>query len=98
MAVMMIARFDGDVASMTRAYDEAHRRIMDGGGAPGELRHHCAVSDSALYIVGVWESEEMLRSRIEGPELNNLLRSIGFPTFDTADITILRVHAVEPPL
>lgn len=95
---MLVARFDGDVESLMRAYDEAHRMIMESGGPPGELRHHCAVSDSALYIIGVWESEEKLLSRIKGPELTRTLLSVGFPSFETADITILQLHATEPPL
>lgn len=50
MAVVLIARFPGDVAELTRAYDEAHRGIIGGGGAPGELRHHCATDQDALYL------------------------------------------------
>ena len=56
------------------------------------------MSDSALYIIGVWESEEKLLSRIKGPELTRTLLSVGFPSFETADITILQLHATEPPL
>lgn len=48
MAVVLMAKFTEDVAQLTRAYDEAHRIIMERGGAPGELRHHCAISDDAL--------------------------------------------------
>ena len=29
---MLVARFDGDVESLMRAYDEAHRMIMESGG------------------------------------------------------------------
>ena len=56
MAVLLIARFSGDIAELTRAYDRAHAMIMAAGGAEqfGELRHHCATSQDALYIVGVW--------------------------------------------
>lgn len=98
MHVMLIARFDGDVERLKRAYDDAHRLIMERGGPPGELRHHCAFDDHALYIVGVWESEEHLRRRLDSKELKGPLAETGFPSFDTADITILRLHAVEPPL
>ena len=65
MAVMLIARFDGDVATLTQAYDRAHALIMSRGGATGvgELRHHCAIGDGALYIIGVWETEERVRRR-----------------------------------
>ena len=60
MAVLLIARFSGDVADLTRAYDRGHAMIMAAGGAEqfGELRHHCAISQDALYIVGVWQSED----------------------------------------
>ena len=33
MAVLLIARFSGDVAELTRAYDGAHAMIMAVGGA-----------------------------------------------------------------
>src|SRR6476620_3977777 len=59
MPALLIARFRGDVGQLTRAYDRAHKTIMEAGGAPGELRHHCAVGDDSLYLVGVWESEEL---------------------------------------
>ena len=32
-AVVVIARFDGDVERLKRAYDDAHRLIMERGGA-----------------------------------------------------------------
>jgi hypothetical protein len=46
VAVLLIARFSGDVAELTRAYDRAHAMIMAAGGTEqfGELRHHCATS------------------------------------------------------
>jgi hypothetical protein len=42
MAVMLIARFDGDVRQLQQAYGRAHALIMSRGGATGagELRHH----------------------------------------------------------
>ena len=43
MPVLLIARWDGDVEVLKEAYDRAHRLIMERGGPPGELRHHCAV-------------------------------------------------------
>jgi quinol monooxygenase YgiN len=98
MAVVLIARFAGDVAQLTRAYDEAHRIIMERGGAPGELRHHCATNDDALYLIGVWESEERLRTRFASAEFEETLASAGFPSPKTAEVTVLRLHAIEPPL
>lgn len=98
MPVVLIARFRGDVAQLTRTYDVAHKAIMDVGGPPGELRHHCAVDDDSLYIIGVWESEEALRTRFAGDELKQTLAESGFPSMDQAELTILRLHAVEPPL
>lgn len=99
MAVMLIARFDGDVRDLTDAYDRAHALIMRRGGAVpiGELRHHCAISDDALYIIGVWESEEQVRTRWSSDEFKRLLASVGFPA-EPADMTILCLHAIEPPL
>jgi hypothetical protein len=49
MAVMLIARFDGDVDELRPAYDRAHALIMSRGGATGagELRHHCAIGEGA---------------------------------------------------
>ena len=98
MAVMLIARFDGDVEELTQAYDRAHRVIMERGGAPGELRHHCAVGDGALYLVGVWESEEILQARFASDEFEKILASAGFPSPRTAELTILKLHAIEPAL
>jgi hypothetical protein len=100
MAVMLIARFDGDVRDLKAAYDRGHALIMQRGGARrvGELRHHCAVGDEALYIIGVWESEELLRTRWASDEFDELLTSVGFPSPRTADITVLDLHATEPPL
>ncbi len=71
---------------------------MDGGGPPGELRHHCAVGDDSLYIVGVWESEEAMRSRFGSQPMREALAHAGFPPMDQAEITVLRLHAIEPAL
>ncbi len=98
MAVILIARFAGDVDALTRAYDEAHQTIMERGGAPGELRHHCAIGEDALYLIGVWESEEKLRTRFASREFEEVLTSAGFPSPNTAEITVLQLHAIEPPL
>jgi len=98
MAVVLIAKFAGDVTQLTRAYDEAHRIIMERGGGPGELRHHCAISDDALWLIGVWESEDRLRTRFASPEFEETLASVGFPSPKTAELTILQLHAIEPPL
>jgi hypothetical protein len=100
MAVMLIARFDGDGSQLAQAYDRAHALIMSRGGATGvgELRHHCAIGEDALYIIGVWESEEHVRSRWASEEFEHLLTSVGFPSPRTADIMVLQLHAIEPPL
>jgi heme-degrading monooxygenase HmoA len=95
---MLIARFDGDVDSLKRAYDEAHRLIMERGGPPGELRHHCAHNDQALYIISVWESEDHLQRRFFSDEFRATLAATGFPSFESADTTLLQLHATEPPL
>jgi hypothetical protein len=97
---MLIARFDGDVTDLAQAYDRAHALIMSQGGAvpSGELRHHCATSDNSLYIIGVWESEHHVRRRWSSEEFKNTLMSVGFPSPDQAEITILQLHAIEPPL
>ena len=100
MAVVLIARFDGDVRQLTQAYDRAHAIIMSRGGATsfGELRHHRAVSGDALFIIGVWESEEHARSRWSSAQFAATLTSVGFPAPQTAQLSILRLHAIEPPL
>lgn len=97
---MLIARFDGDVRQLVEAYDRAHSLIMSRGGATpiGELRHHCAVGEGALYIIGVWESEERVRHRWSDPAFAETLASVGFPSPSTAKIDILQLHAIEPPL
>jgi len=100
MPAMLIARFDGDVDELKAAYDRAHEVIMSRGGAVpiGELRHHCAIGDDALYVIGVWESQERIRTRWASNEFKDLLTSVGFPSPDSAEITILELHATEPPL
>lgn len=100
MAVVLIARFEGDVHQLTQAYDRGHALIMSRGGATafGELRHHCAISDNALFIIGVWDSEEHARSRWSSPELEATLTSVGFPSPTAAQLSILQLHAIEPPL
>jgi hypothetical protein len=96
---MLIARFDGDVEQLTAAYDKAHELIMSRGGAVpvGELRHHCATSRDALFIIGVWESEEAIRARWSSQQFKQLLTSVGLPSTPT-QMTILDLHAIEPPL
>ena len=100
MAVMLIARFDGDVRELTDAYDRAHALIMERGGAvpSGELRHHCATAENALYIIGVWESEAHVRRRWSSDEFREALTSVGFPAPERASMTILDLHVTEPPL
>jgi hypothetical protein len=100
VAVRLIARFDGDVDQLKGAYDRAHALIMSRGGATGvgELRHHCAIGEGALYIIGVWESEERVRTRWASEDFEDVLTSVGFPSPKTAETTILELHATEPPL
>lgn len=99
MPVMLIARFEGNVDELTAAYDKAHALIMRRGGAVpiGELRHHCATSEDSLYIIGVWESESHVRARWSDENFKNVLDSVGFPPTPT-EMTILQLHAIEPPL
>ncbi len=100
MVSMLIAKFDGDVQELTVAYDRAHTLIMSRGGAvpSGELRHHCATDDDSLYIIGVWESEAHIRRRWSSDEFKDTMRSVGFPSPEQAQMTILHLHAIEPPL
>ena len=100
MPVLLIARFEGDLDDLVPAYDRAHALIMSRGGAvpSGELRHHCATDADSLYIIGVWQSEEHIRTRWSSAEFKDMLVSVGFPAPESADITILRLHAMEPPL
>jgi hypothetical protein len=98
--VVLIARFEGNVEDLREAYDRAHALIMSRGGATrfGELRHHCAIGENALYIIGVWESEDQARRRWTSPEFDKTLTSAGFPSPRDADLTILELHATEPAL
>ena len=100
VAAMLIARFGGDVERLKDAYDRTHAVILSRGGATsfGELRHFCAVGNDALYIIGVWESEERIRSRWSSDELEQTLVSGGFPSPKSAEMTILHLHNSEPPL
>jgi hypothetical protein len=100
MVAMLIARFHGDVEELSAAYDRVHALIMSGGGAApsGELRHHCAVGEESLYIVGVWESEDHIRRRWSSDGFRQLLTSVGFPSPEQAELMILQLHAIEPAL
>src|SRR5438552_16734679 len=100
MAAMLSARFGGDVDQLKEAYDRAHNLIVSREGATsfGELRHHCAVSDEALYIVGVWDSEESIRTRWSSEEFEETLISVGFPSPKTAEMTIIKQHTIYPTL
>jgi quinol monooxygenase YgiN len=98
MPVVAIARFAGNVDELRRAYDRAHELIMAQPGPPiGEVRHHCALGEDALYLIGVWESEERIRTRFASPAFEELLESVGFPSPKTAEVEILQLHATEPP-
>lgn len=97
--VVLIARFDGNVEQLRQAYDLAHERLKNQPGpAAGELRHHCAMGDNALYLVGIWESERRARERFASDEFEHTLVSAGFPSPKKADLTILELHATEPAL
>lgn len=74
-------------------------QIMSRGGAvpSGELRHHCATDGQSLYIIGVWESAEHVHRRWSSDEFHDTLESVGFPPSPT-EMTILELHAIEPPL
>jgi hypothetical protein len=100
MVAMLIARFRGDVEELTAAYDRAHALIMSHGGAvpSGELRHHCATGEDSLYIIGVWESEDHIRRRWSSDDFEEALTSVGFPSPEQAEMTILHLHETEPPL
>jgi hypothetical protein len=100
MVAILIAKFEGDVKELTAAYDRAHALIMSRGGAvaSGELRHHCATDAECLYIIGVWESAAQIRRRWSSDEFKDTLTSVGFPSPDEAEMTILHLHAIEPPL
>jgi len=50
------------------------------------------------FLIGVWESEELLRTRFASDGFQRILDEAGFPSTEDAEITILRLHAVEPPL
>lgn len=96
---VLIARFGGDPATLRAAYDRAHALILRQPGPPiGELRHHCALGQDGLYVIGVWESEAHITARFADPGFDRLLRSVGFPPPSEAERTVLRLHLAEPPL
>jgi hypothetical protein len=82
VAVLLIAKFTGDLGRLVPAYDRAHEMIMAAGGAErfGELRHHCALGPDALYIVGVWRSADDVRARWESQEFEDRLQAVGMPS------------------
>ena len=58
---------------------------------------HCATSEDAFYIIGVWESVDHIRRRWADDEFKKVLASVGFPTEPTERM-ILDLHQIEPPL
>jgi hypothetical protein len=46
----------------------------------------------------VWDSEESIRTRWANDEFEKTLLSVGFPSPKKAEMTILKLHAIEPPL
>ncbi len=56
------------------------------------------VEELTRSYVGVWDSEEHARSRWSSDELEKVLTSEGFPPPKSADLMILELHAIEPPL
>jgi hypothetical protein len=99
MTVMLIAlrrrRRRVETGVRPRARADHGAGWCDGSrGAASSLRHR----DEALYIIGVWESEERVRTRWASDEFEEVLTSVGFPSPKTAEITILELHATEPPL
>src|SRR6476619_5370603 len=99
MPAVLIAKFVGDVEELKASYDRGHALIMERGGAVpfGELRHHCATSDDALYIIGVWDSAEHIRARWASDDFRAVLAGTGFPAEPTERM-ILELHQIEPPL
>jgi hypothetical protein len=51
-----------------------------------------------MYIIGVWESEDLIRRRWASDEFRETLTSVGFPAPERAEMTILHLHATEPAL
>ena len=49
-------------------------------------------------VTGPWVSEQHVRARWASQEFEDVLTSVGFPSPKSADITILELHATEPPL
>jgi hypothetical protein len=62
---MLVAPCDGDVDQLRQAYDGAHALIESRWGATGRTRPPLRDREGALYIIGVWESEERVRTRTE---------------------------------
>ena len=56
------------------------------------------LSETTHCSLWVWESEELMRTRFSSDGMRRALAEAGFPPMDTAEITVLRLHAVEPPL
>jgi hypothetical protein len=39
-----------------------------------------------------------MRTRFSSPQMRDALARAGFPGMDDAEMTVLRLHALEPPL
>ena len=99
MSVLMIAKFAGDPETLRAAYDKADSALEAKLGTrmpPGATHHVCAISDDALFVVDVWESEETLRGMLQAPEFVDTVMAAGFPSPTDADIQIFPIHAELP--
>ena len=100
MSVLMIAKFPGDPEALKVACDKADDELEAKFGTrmpPGATHHVCATSDDGLFIVDVWESEEVLRGMLQSPEFGETVVAAGFPSPAEADIQILPIYAELPP-
>jgi hypothetical protein len=93
MSVLAVFRWKGDPDALLAAYDRELQHSVP-REQPRRVAHICARGDNEVVIVGLWETEEDLRSMQENPEFLQNLEAAGWPSEPIEQI--YQVHATIP--
>ncbi len=87
----ILARFAPTSVTTTEQYDEAIRRLQEGGGFPPEgLEYHvCFLADGNVRVSEIWDSREQLDAF--GERLMPVLEELGI---DPGEPEILEIHNI----
>ena len=84
----VLVRFAPESVTTTDQYDEAMRRLEEGGFPPEGMEYHCCfVVDGKVRVSEVWDSREQLDAF--GERLMPILADIGI---DPGEPELIEVH------